>query len=208
MQTAARGFVWHAQVGLEELGTLGGSRSDAAGINDHGHVVGSSTNAAGVQRAFLYQTGAMRDLGTLGGPSAVASDINGHGVVIGRAQAVDGTWHGFRYTDATGKQTLPGLLPGRSATAWALNNAGQFVGSDRAANGEWHAYYLDADGPVDLNDRIDRQSASHWLLTGATGINERGDIVAEAITRAEGLVRAVALRVRRAADVTLSPPAR
>src|SRR5687767_3227617 len=50
-----------------DLGTLGGSFSEARGINPRGQVVGLSTTAGGQTRAFLWDRGTMTDLGTLGG---------------------------------------------------------------------------------------------------------------------------------------------
>ncbi|MSU51270.1 MAG: hypothetical protein EXS37_19650 [Opitutus sp.] len=61
---------------VRELGTLGGGTGTARAINAAGQVVGSSNNAVGQRRAFLYENGSMRDLGTLGGDTSSAEAIN------------------------------------------------------------------------------------------------------------------------------------
>ena len=66
-----------------DLGTLGGTYSTPAGINDDGVVVGSSTTAAREQHAFVWTpTNGMVDLGTLGGTS-LATAVNNSAQVVG-----------------------------------------------------------------------------------------------------------------------------
>src|SRR5712691_380972 len=73
--------LWKAQQPID-LGTLGGSESLAAYVNDGGQVTGfSSINSNGDPFSFLdgpihpfiWQNGVMRDLGTLGGTMALPS---------------------------------------------------------------------------------------------------------------------------------------
>ncbi len=51
---------------ITDLGTLGGTKSVAAGINQHGQVIGFSTTAGeSATHAFLYSGGRMTDLARL-----------------------------------------------------------------------------------------------------------------------------------------------
>ena len=77
---------------MTDLGTLGGTFSQAFGINARGQVVGQSTVAIG-QSAFLWEAGTMTDLSTLGGTGSVASGINARGQVVGRSRLANGQVH-------------------------------------------------------------------------------------------------------------------
>jgi probable HAF family extracellular repeat protein len=67
-----------------DLGSLGGSGTTVADINDSGAIVGASLLANGKQHAFLYHGGLMSDLGTLAGDdTSRAVAINNAGTVLG-----------------------------------------------------------------------------------------------------------------------------
>jgi probable HAF family extracellular repeat protein len=120
---------------VEDLGTLGGSRSWASAINDSGQVVGYSY-LAGDQNyhAFLYKDGKMTDLRTLGGTSSVAEGINKSGQVVGWSDNSSGERHAFLYNSTNGMKDLNDLIPADSGwtieEATAINSNGQI-----AANG-------------------------------------------------------------------------
>ena len=50
---------------MNDLGTLGGTESNAYGLNAAGQVVGYSQDRAGADHAFLYTNGTMLDLNSL-----------------------------------------------------------------------------------------------------------------------------------------------
>ena len=52
---------------IKDLGTLGGSFSQANAINATGQIVGSSGTTGTASRAFMWSGGKMTNLGTLGG---------------------------------------------------------------------------------------------------------------------------------------------
>src|SRR5437868_8464075 len=67
-----------------DLGTLGGSYSEAASINSSGTVVGRATIVGDTEmHAFSYSNGMMTDLGTAGNGFTVATGINDSGTIVG-----------------------------------------------------------------------------------------------------------------------------
>ncbi len=143
------------------LGTLGGADSFGYGVNDSVRVVGNSTSAAGLTRAFLWTPGGtdgvpanpqMKDLGTLGGPSSKAFAINNSGQVAGYAETSRNDYRAFRYSGGT-MNDIGALLENRlpNSYGYSINDAGHVAGEAR--DSQWN-----------LN------SMSAFLYNGATAV--------------------------------------
>jgi probable HAF family extracellular repeat protein len=127
------------------LGTLGGSNSDATAINASGTIVGTSYTASGAQHAFSYSNGTMTDIGALGGTFSEAFSINNSGEIVGEAA----NFGAFLYNPANGMEGLNVLyasllVPGGAGSpdgftslteATAINSTGDIAGYGDYWNG-------------------------------------------------------------------------
>jgi probable HAF family extracellular repeat protein len=175
-------FIWTTKDGLRSLGTLGGSRSEAFGINERGQVVGWSYLPGDWDRAFLWtEKEGMRNLGTLrGGSWSWGLGVNNRGQITGWSYVEgDLAWHAFLWTEQNGMTDL-GAIVGQNSEGMAINNRGDIVGRtgpigdirDDPGNpqGEFHAFlWRDKDGMTDLG------TFGAW--SSAQDINERGEVV-------------------------------
>ncbi len=150
-------FTWDQDVATD-IGTLGGATSNAYGIADRGHVVGTSAIATGQTHAFLWAKGSvMHDLGTLGGPTSTARAINAHSTIVGFSELADHSVHAFISTKAHRALMDLGVVNGPYAggKSFAMDvNADEIVtGSSTVAPGshDLHAFrWTAAGGFVDL----------------------------------------------------------
>ncbi len=128
------------QYEVTDLGTLGGSQSQAYGVNNAGQVTGYSyTTSDAEQHAFQYSNGIISDLGTLGGSYSQGYGINLAGQVTGYSAIVgDSVTHAFTYINGT--MTDLGTLGGQSSKGYALNAVGQTTGQADDASGNGHAF--------------------------------------------------------------------
>jgi len=138
---------------LSDLGTLGGTTSQAFALNDHGQVVGYSELVPNdnTQRPFLWEKGGgMQDLGLPPGcTTACAFDINNLGQVVGYAgnQKDDpyaDPYCGFLYDHGT-MYNLNDLIDPNSGwivqAANGINDHGQITGYGNFF-GVQHAYIM------------------------------------------------------------------
>jgi len=148
---------------VTRLGALGGEESQANGINELGHVVGSAEKRDGSEHAFVWRNGRVFDLHvSFGGPNSYATAVNEHGQIVGAAETalMDSEGlpisHGFlwqkgRATDLGSfvpealneRGQLVGVAPSGRAAVWQrgkITNLGRLPGATFC-------------GPLDINER-------------------------------------------------------
>jgi probable HAF family extracellular repeat protein/T5SS/PEP-CTERM-associated repeat protein len=162
-------FLWEDGV-MQSLGTLGGSWSEAHGVNDSGQVVGTSLTGSGYSGAFLWQNGAMQNLGTLGGTgSSGAWGINNSGQVVGFSINSTPQMHAFLWN---GSMADLGALGDGASYAYAVNDAGQVAGWAKVGT-----YPADSEHAFRWNGSMQDLGTGSWAQSSARGINDNGDVV-------------------------------
>ena len=219
-------FVWSYQTGMVDIGTLGGSYAQAYAINDAGFITGTSqtwatvlTTHAFIQRPFASASSErMRDLGVLGGHSSYGMAINGYNHVAGYStiRTNDPRVHAFLHNGKSmidlgslGGGTAGSVIVNRDSdvsVALGVNNWDQVVGYTYLPTvGEMPlqqvAFVWSRDGyaggkMVNLNKLVNA-TGKNYLLVSATGINDNGQILANAYHILNGSVHAVLLTPKK-----------
>ena len=136
--SSAGAFTWRDGA-MNMLGTLGGNRSDAKGINDSSQVVGLATDEHGQPLSFLYD-GGMKALEAPGYSGATA--INNRGQIVGSAEGSGGYFLDAGIYDRL--DTLPPVVAQhwRKLTPTGINNQGWIVGTGTNSAGDLRAFLL------------------------------------------------------------------
>ena len=157
--TGRHAVLWSAASIIHDLGTLGGSTSEAIDVNASGLVIGKSLTTDDAATHFFVWSAerGMVDLNAQLGAITSVVEINDAGQIIGSYATAAGEGHAFLYTPGSGLRDL-GTLGGTTSAPTGLNDAGQVVGSSTLADGSTHAFLWT---PTDGIDDI----------TAVTGIN-------------------------------------
>jgi len=164
-------------VSIHELGTLGGAMSQAKAVNRSGQVVGTSRDALGRTRAFLWQEDlGIVDLKPLTGVNTSANDVNENGDITGGGDTGFGNFHAYLLSEGTSFDL--GTLGGNESEALAVNRRGQVAGHSRVGGAtEKHAFLIPEPGTmVDLGSMGGATSIAH-------DVNDEGAVVGLAETR-------------------------
>jgi probable HAF family extracellular repeat protein len=164
-------------VSIHGLGTLGGAVSQAKAVNRSGQVVGTSRDALGRTRAFLWQEDlGIVDLRPLTGVSTSANDINETGDIAGGGDTGFGDFHAYLLSEGTSFDL--GTLGGNESEALAVNRRGQVAGHSRIGGAvAKHAFLIPEPGRmVDLGSLGGATSIAH-------DVNDEGAVVGLAETK-------------------------
>jgi probable HAF family extracellular repeat protein len=135
--------IWINKV-IQDIGSLGGSYTQATAINDSGMLAGWGYTAGNFE--IHAWVGNLQDIGTLGGTFSQANGINNNGVVVGFSYTTgDADSHAFVWTSTHGMVDLNSLLapgsPWDLQSADSISDDGVIVGVGRI-NGQAHAFSL------------------------------------------------------------------
>jgi probable HAF family extracellular repeat protein len=171
--------------GFNFIATGVGFASIGTDINASGQVVGQGNVASSLHgHAFITSPNHsfVSDLGSLTlYDTSYAAAVNDSGKVVGNSLVgLFNPSHAF-ITDINSDMTDLGTLGGQDSFAWDINSAGVVVGWSTAAHGSaHHAFITDAGGTgmTDLNSLVTLSNGT--FLVEAKGINDRGQILANA----------------------------
>jgi probable HAF family extracellular repeat protein len=190
--------IWEPNGGIRELAPLKGDTvAFAFGINNNGEIAGASGSCAnttpppypGAPHAVLWKSdGSAIYLGSFGGPVSIASAINERGDVSGTSLDADRSPQAFLWTPETRKLVqlaLPaGFVAAVNPCCKTINDSREIVGFMFNADfSVQHAFLWKAGTMVDLNELI--PNGSPWLLQGAFGINDSGQIAGQGLIHGE-----------------------
>lgn len=193
-------FRWTSNDGMVDLGTLGGSYSDAVAASADGAVVVGDTQTADfAHRAFRWTSaGGMVDLGALGGTDSWAKAVSLDGTVVVGAAATTGdvAFHAFRWVSDGGMVGL-GTLGGTESWAYGVSADGSVVVGEATIGGDlaWRAFrWSSATGMQSVEDwlRAEGVSVQTDLTSVAYATNGDGSVVVGKLENEHAFIARVA----------------
>jgi len=164
-------FLWHADTGMIDLGTLDGTPFDIGAMNNSGMINGRIEPPEVPSRLVLWQEGVgYTDLGNLGGSFIVPGCLNDAGQMVGYGETATGEIHAYTWQADTGMIDL-GTFGGLESGAGGINKSGQILGSYVTASGEGHSFVWKKGKLTDLGIATDKA-----IAIGAGDMNDTGRI--------------------------------
>ena len=198
-----RAYLLDPDLGLVDVGSLGGGDTVASDLNEAGQVVGWSwlpppdpdVSRYGSQHAFLWdQAAGMVDLGALADHGSEAVAINNAGQVLGYSDDAEGHRRSVLWSQETGMVTVGSAIQYTEGdsfleiTDWDFHVIGDngliggYKNIDRFSMPvlqnlltSFRAVLWQDNAEVDLNDKI--FTGSGWTLTDVEAINNQGQIL-------------------------------
>ena len=177
-----------ASAQLLDLGTLGGTTSQAFGVRADGAlVVGSSLNASSQTQAFVYSVNAGFTGGTMtalnflaGGTAAEARAVNSGGLVVGYSRDAGSVEQAVTWT-GTNVALITNNLGGSGARAFGVSASGDVVGWARQATGGVQRAFVSVGGGAMSALNLSGINGNHDPSVGhnarALGISPNGRFV-------------------------------
>ncbi|MBV9698494.1 MAG: hypothetical protein JO078_00050 [Candidatus Eremiobacteraeota bacterium] len=182
-------FFWNGHR-MIDLGTLGGTYSLPAAMNDRGEIVGQSYLAdEATTHPFYWNGSKMIDVGTAGGSQGGAGAISDRGEVIGSTTtAGDKFDRGFVWKNGV-RTDLPPLAGDCGSNAYAIDSQGRVFGNSTDCRCplpficDRHVVIWDRGTIINVGDLVDKGAPLRITAVGGASlagpgiVNARGDIV-------------------------------
>ena len=153
-----------------DLGTLGGSSSQAAGVNASGTAAGSATTQFGYTHATSSSASGIVDL-TLNSTASEgsAAAINGAGTIAG-TQFINGQAYASLWSNGAAV-----AIGGAGSYAMAINDAGQTAGMFTTAGDQGNAFVTSGNA-LTGSSLVDMGTLAGGTWSSAYGINASGEV--------------------------------